>query len=165
MVFHTPGHSAGSIALLLRSEGVLFSGDAVPVQGGIPVYDDVLASVQSIRRLIGIDGIRVMLSSWDEPREGILAYQRMREALAYIQTIHTAVIRTAGGCPGDPVELCRRIAAALGLPPHAATPLLARTFASHLQICDRPKLLIDDDEGPAAGSPAPGKSGDRKLLT
>ena len=36
LVFHTPGHSKGSISLFLHSEGALFSGDAVPVAGDLP---------------------------------------------------------------------------------------------------------------------------------
>lgn len=60
-VLHTPGHSPGSISLLMQSEGVLFSGDAIPVAGGLPVYDDVLASVQSLHRLHRIAGIRLLL--------------------------------------------------------------------------------------------------------
>jgi len=164
IVFHTPGHSPGSISLLLRSEGVLLTGDAVPVTGDIPVYDDVLASVQSIKRLIGIDGIRVLLSAWDEPREGICAYQKMREAFVYLQKIHTAVIRNADLYRTDPLEHCRRTAAALGLPPQAVTPLLARTFAANLQLYDRPQLLIDEEALQPEGPVVEGARSERKLL-
>lgn len=148
VVFHTPGHSQGSLSLLMNREGVLFSGDAVPVPGGIPVYDDVLASVESIKRLAGIDGVRTLLSSWDEPHNGILAYQHLRNSLAYLQQVHTAVIGAAAASPNDLMAICRSTVAALGLPPDAATPLLARTFSAHLPLCSRPRLLIDEDAGP-----------------
>jgi glyoxylase-like metal-dependent hydrolase (beta-lactamase superfamily II) len=143
VMFHTPGHSPGSVSLLLKSEGVLFSGDAVPVPCDLPVYDDVLASVRSIKRLDRIDGITVLLASWDEPREGICAYQRMNEALVYLQTIHDAVIAAAGNETPDPLDLCRKTAAALGLPPQAVTPLLARTFEAHLRARTHTNLLAD----------------------
>ena len=52
-VMHTPGHSAGSISLFLPGNGALFSGDVVPVAGDLPVYDDVVGSVRSIRLLRG----------------------------------------------------------------------------------------------------------------
>jgi glyoxylase-like metal-dependent hydrolase (beta-lactamase superfamily II) len=143
VVFHTPGHSPGSVSLLLKSEGVLFSGDAIPVPGDLPVYDDVLASVRSIKRLDRIDGITALLASWDEPREGICAYQRMNEALVYLQTIHDAVIAAAGNETPDPLDLCRKTAAALRLPPQAVTPLLARTCAAHLRARTHTNLLAD----------------------
>ena len=49
-VFHTPGHSAGSVSLLVQGEGALFCGDAVPVEGDLPVYDDAQESVQSVKK-------------------------------------------------------------------------------------------------------------------
>jgi len=142
IVFHTPGHSPGSISLLLKSDGALFSGDAIPVPGNLPVYDDPTASVQSIRRLDNIDGIKILLSAWDEPREGILVYQRMHEALWFLQRIHEAVIAAAAGTTSpDPMGLCRTVVAVLGLPPQSATPLLARTFSANLRVRDRKNLL------------------------
>ncbi|OPY39065.1 MAG: Hydroxyacylglutathione hydrolase [Methanoregula sp. PtaU1.Bin051] len=145
VIMHTPGHSAGSVSFFLKGEGVLFTGDSVPVPGEIPIYEDILASVESIKRLARTDRIQIMLSSWDRPWEGILAYQRLREALDWLQRIHTTVIRTSCTASYDPVELSRSIAAALGFPPQVVTPLLARTFSSHLRFCNRPQLIIDDD--------------------
>ncbi len=69
LVFHTPGHSKGSISLFLHREGALFSGDAIPVAGEMPIYDDAVESVNSVKRLRGLAGIRVLLSSWDEPTD------------------------------------------------------------------------------------------------
>ena len=74
-VFHTPGHSAGSISLFMSGNGTLFCGDAVPVVGDLPVYYDARQSVQSVTKLRAIRGIRVLLSAWDEPREGDAAYR------------------------------------------------------------------------------------------
>ena len=141
IVFHTPGHSPGSVSLLLRYGGALFSGDAVPVPSDLPVYDDVEQSVQSIRRLNNLDGVAVLLSSWDEPRAGICACQRMNEALAYLQKVHDAVIESAGTGTPDPMDLCRRTAKVLGLPPQAVTPLLARTFAANMRARAHKDLL------------------------
>jgi hydroxyacylglutathione hydrolase len=66
-VTHTPGHSEGSISLWLSAEGALFSGDAIPLPGEMPVYDDPQASVKSIKRLKAIVGIKVLLAAWDQP--------------------------------------------------------------------------------------------------
>lgn len=140
-VFHTPGHSAGSISLFLHSEGALFSGDVIPVAGDLPVYDDALASVRSVQRLRGLTGTNVILSAWDEPRKGEEAYRKMDQALAYLQKIHEAVLASAGAGHSDPLELTRKTAAALGLPPQAVNPLLTRTFEANLRIVDRKNIL------------------------
>ena len=143
LVFHTPGHSEGSISLLLHSEGALFSGDAIPVAGDLPVYDDAAASVQSVKRLRGLNGIRVLLSSWDEPQTGDAVYQQMDKALDYLRKIQKTVLALSAEGITDPIELTKKTAAFLGLPPEAITPLLARTFAANLQLRDQKNLLSD----------------------
>lgn len=140
-VFHTPGHSAGSISLLVQAEGALFCGDAVPVEGDLPVYDDPKESARSIKKLKRIRGIRVLLSSWDDPREGESAYREMDRALAYLQKIHESVITVSADGTSDPMEIAKRAAALLGLPPHGVTPLLARTFAANIRVRDHPDLV------------------------
>lgn len=135
-VFHTPGHSPGSISLFMPDEGALFSGDAIPVPGDLPVYDDALMSVQSIERLRRISGIRHLLSAWDEPRRGREAYRQIDQGTAYLRRIHEAVRACAVSGPSDLMELTRKTAASLGLPPQAVNPLLARTFAANLRVLD-----------------------------
>jgi glyoxylase-like metal-dependent hydrolase (beta-lactamase superfamily II) len=132
-VIHTPGHSPGSISLLLRSEGAIFSGDAVPVYGDLPVYDDAAESVRSVQRLRLVRDIRFLLSAWDEPRNGSGAYDQMGRAAAYLRKIDDAVFRSAAGGTSNIMEFTKRTADALGLPPQAVSPLLARTFAANLR--------------------------------
>jgi len=132
LVYHTPGHSKGSISLFLHREGALFSGDAIPVTGEMPIYDDAVASVKSVKRLRGIAGIRVLLSSWDDPRTGEDAYQQMDRALEYLQKIQKTVLAFSRDGMTDPMDLTRNTVSALGLPPESVNPLLSRTFASIL---------------------------------
>jgi glyoxylase-like metal-dependent hydrolase (beta-lactamase superfamily II) len=143
LVFHTPGHSKGSISLFLHEKGALFSGDAVPVAGDLPVYDDTVASVKSIKRLRGMSSIRVLLSSWDEPRSGDAAYRQMDRALEYLQKIHEAVLASAGDGSPDPIVLAQRTATALGLPPQMVNPLLVSTFTANLKVRNKKNLLTD----------------------
>ena len=140
-VILTPGHADGAISLYCREEGVLFSGDAIPQENDLPIYTDVHASVQSIDRLKSIAGIKYLLASWTDPRADGAAYAMMDEGLAYLQCIHTAVRgAAAGNRAADPRELCRQVVSALGLPEVAVNPLVARSFASHLQMLDRERL-------------------------
>jgi glyoxylase-like metal-dependent hydrolase (beta-lactamase superfamily II) len=140
-VFFTPGHSAGSISLFMHNEGALFSGDAIPIPGEMPVYDDALFSVRSVNKLKTIRGIRVLLSSWDEPRKEGNSYRQMDLALKYLQHIHEVVLDSAGMGNPDLMELTIKSAAILGLPQTAVNPLLARTFAANLRVRDRKNLL------------------------
>lgn len=141
-VFHTPGHSKGSISILLLGYMALFTGDAVPVPGELPIYEDVLASVASVKKLKAVTGVRHLLPSWDEPRKGAMVYQRMDEGLEYLQRIHDAVgtCSQKSGDP-DPGELSECVLKDLGLPPELANPLVARTFAAHLKVRNQKDII------------------------
>lgn len=135
-VIHTPGHSPGSISLWCAEEKTLFSADAIPIPGDMPIYQDILASVQSIRRLRGIAGIELLLAAWDGPRSGSDAYLIMDRGLDYLQQIHEAVLRAAGEMGShaeiDPMKLCRKVIAEMELSPSMINPLVARSFMSSL---------------------------------
>lgn len=141
-VLHTPGHSPGSVSLYLEAEEALFAGDVVPVPGDLPIYVDVPASVASIRRLQEIPGLQMLLSAWDQPRSGSEIGQVLAAGLAQLQKIHETVLDIAGpGKQSDPVELCRQVVGRLGLPPFAANPLVARSFAANLAASGTRNLL------------------------
>ena len=131
-VIHTPGHSAGSISLWCPSEKVLVTGDAVPLPGDMPIFDDYQAAVASIEKL---ERMRTqwLLSAWDEPRQIQQNRKLLRESLNWLESINTAV-HTASKTSGatDHMELCRNVVAELGLPLFAVNPLVARSLMSCL---------------------------------
>lgn len=145
-VVHTPGHSKGSISLFLREVGALFSGDAIPMVRDLPIYEDPVASVKSIKKLLAIEGIDLLLQSWDDPRKGREAYQLMEAGLRHLARIHEAVLRADAydidveSIEGS-MELCRLVFRALGLPEAAANPLVARSFVANWKLRDHQNLL------------------------
>jgi len=143
-VIHTPGHSAGSICLRYEKDRVLFSADAVPIAGDIPIYADIFESVRSLRRLKGLHGVDHLLAAWDKPRQGREAEETIDGGLQTLQRIHSIVTGLAAdGNPGDPMELCRKALAAMGLSPSLANPLIARSFLSSLKVRDMQDLITE----------------------
>jgi hypothetical protein len=121
---------------------VLFSGDSIPLSGDMPIYEDVLDSAKSIQKLKSISGIRVLLSSWDDPQEGGLSYNTMDGSLRYIQRIHEAVIKNHYKDPTpNSMDLCRSTLRELGLPDTMANPLVVRSFQANLKAADHLDLL------------------------
>ena len=146
-VLHTPGHSPGSISLWMPEEGALFSGDAVPLAGEMPIYDDIHLSIRSIQRLRRIKGIKLLLSAWDEPRWGEDAYRIMDQGLDYLQRIHSAVIRAAEKKGSyDPMQICRQTVRELGLPEIMANPLVCRSFLSSLAAEAKKPMEIEKEK-------------------
>jgi hydroxyacylglutathione hydrolase len=132
-VIHTPGHSRGSISLLFKNEKTMISGDALPLPNDLPTYDDIVASVDSIKKLKSIKTIDILLSSWEAPIHGHEQIgKRINDGLYYLRRIHETVLKATGQGKDGLIDLCRFVVSELGLPPAAANPLAARAFASNL---------------------------------
>lgn len=133
-VIHTPGHSKGSISIHIPSERVLITGDAVPIQGDLPIYDDFNGSIHSIEMLMGVEDVELLLASWDEPQKDENVHQRMVEALDYLQNIQEIVEKIApANSSSEPMEFCRIVLKELGLPEHASNPIVSRSFQANLK--------------------------------
>lgn len=90
-VLHTPGHSTGSVTFWIEGEGTLITGDAVISAGDLPIYDDYRQCVASLRRLAAINGVKTLLSSWDEPKRDEAVGKCFQEGLEYLGRINEAV--------------------------------------------------------------------------
>jgi hydroxyacylglutathione hydrolase len=139
-VLHTPGHSKGSVSLLLPEDMALFSGDAIPLTGDAPIYDDAVESARSIKRLKSIAGLKWLLSAWDGPRRGDSIYRTMDEGLRYLQRVHEAVLKTSGTAV-DRAALCRNVLRELGIPGETMNPLAERSVEANLRARERRDLL------------------------
>ena len=136
-VVHTPGHSRGHISLIYKNDGVLISGDCVPVAGGLPIYEDVVSSIKSIKRLGDIKGLKVLLSSWDEPRYGDQIYKALDEGIKYIRNIHSEVIKGKAILHSSDIQVvARQVCGELGLPETALNPIFFKTVEAHLKVSD-----------------------------
>jgi hydroxyacylglutathione hydrolase len=156
-VVHTPGHSQGSMSLHFKQDGVLISGDAVPLRGGLPIYEDVSASVASLEILRRIEGLNVLLSSWDEPRSGESVYALMDDGIAWIRHIDEVIRKERGDAqPPDFTEFGERVMEALGFPPMVLGPM-AGTIRAHLRLITPGSAPSDaGTPGCPAGRPALG---------
>lgn len=134
-VLHTPGHSRGSVALIFENEKAMITGDALPVPNDLPIYEDLVASVHSIKRLKKVKNIELLLSSWEAPIQGCeQIQQRIDDGLLYLRRIHEAVLKAKSEGGEDLMELCRYVVKDLGLPLLVANPLVARSFAANLAV-------------------------------
>lgn len=142
-VLHTPGHSPGSISLLLRGEMALFTGDAVQAPGRVPVFADPSALVRSVQRLKGIPGIAHYLPGHDMPATGDAAYQRLEDSLAHLRRFHAAAKRAASETCGtpDPQDLARRVLSILGIPPTAPMQFVVKSVLADLNATGLDDLL------------------------
>jgi hydroxyacylglutathione hydrolase len=141
-IFHTPGHSKGAISLLYNKDQALFTGDAVPKPGTVPIYEDVATSIESIKKLKQINGLKVLMASWDDPQFGADVYASMDAGLQWFQRIHEAVLaETAGSDALDPKDLCARVLKRLGFPQIPLVPIVVTSIGAHLKLLDKQQLI------------------------
>ena len=141
-IFHTPGHSKGAISLLDHHDMALFTGDAVPKSGTVPIYEDVATSIRSIQKLKQIKGLKVLIASWDDPQFGASVYPSMDAGLQWFQQIHEAVLKeTAGSEDLELKQLSARVLKRLGFPETALVPIIVTSIGAHLKLRDQQQLI------------------------
>lgn len=141
-IIHTPGHSKGSLSLLLEEEKSLLTGDALIFPGDLPIYEDISDCLSSIKTLRQIKNVENLFSSWEPPIHGTESIdKRMEESIAFLQRIHEMVSKIRETAKNmDIMELCQKVVSELGLPPFAANPLVAKAFASSLTAEQNQKI-------------------------
>ncbi len=136
-IMHTPGHCNGHLALFHEEDGVLISGDCIPMPGEMPIYDDPRSLMASLRGLELVEGVKVLLSSWDEPRPGDQKNAIVSRGMTWLICVHREVMQaTRKTGSSDPQVLAPMVIKALELPESSLNPLFFRTIKSHLQIPD-----------------------------
>jgi glyoxylase-like metal-dependent hydrolase (beta-lactamase superfamily II) len=132
-VLETPGHSPGSISFYDEVEEALFTGDAVPAAGTLPIYVDPQASIESIRELQKISPVKYLLSSWHEPISENQIQPIMEAGIRYIQKIDEIMVDLSetmpAGTSGE--ELSLRALERLGIKTNKVLPMVRTTFESH----------------------------------
>lgn len=132
-VLETPGHSLGSISLFFEEEGGLFTGDAIPASGTIPIYVDPETSIRSIQKLKKVSGVKYLLSSWHEPVFGNPIAIAMDEGIRYIKKIDEIVSDLIKTMPPQTSgeELSLRALERLGIKTSKVLPMVRTSFESH----------------------------------
>jgi glyoxylase-like metal-dependent hydrolase (beta-lactamase superfamily II) len=130
-VIATPGHSPGSVSYFIEEQGVLITGDAVPVKGDMPVYDDPVTSIRSIVRLQALRGVHTLSSAWDEPRSGNEVAEVLAAGIQVIQGVHAAVRAATTSPETDAMGFCKEVVQRLKLPAPFVNPMCLRTFLGH----------------------------------
>jgi len=90
-VVNTRGHSAGSLSFLWIERGELFTGDSIPVPGDIPIYVSPKDSIETLKKLLAIDGVKRYLPSWDDVYDQKTGAAMIKKSLDFLMLISDTV--------------------------------------------------------------------------
>lgn len=124
-VLGTPGHSADEMSYLVGRS--LFIGDAVPVQGDIPIFIDEQATRQSLAAIAEVPGVVFYYPAWDSTYTKAVMQEKIAAARRLIDVLKHAVGELDDN--SDLSDLVDRVCSRLQLPMLKANPLFARTIS------------------------------------
>lgn len=134
-VFHSPGHSRGSINILFKEAGFFFTADSIPLKGDIPNYDNFPQLIKTLDDIRSMKGYHTLLSSWNAPLNDKHSIKDLiSEGSAYVNRIDKAVKLNYNQSNLCVNEACKDTLKMIGLPPFLAVPVVDRAFRSHIDF-------------------------------
>ncbi|MGD1059917.1 MAG: MBL fold metallo-hydrolase [Methanomassiliicoccales archaeon] len=136
VAIRTPGHSVASTCYEVVEDDAIISGDAVPLLTEPPIYDDAVASLESVRRLKSRSPEH-LLPSWHVPLHGPDVETHLADGGRAIIRFHEAVMNVLDSEPDlDDEMACAMVLSELGLASGTPNPLALRTFRAHRRALD-----------------------------
>jgi glyoxylase-like metal-dependent hydrolase (beta-lactamase superfamily II) len=90
-VIDSKGHSQGSLSYYWHEQGVLFSGDAIPVQGDIPIFTSLKDSIETLIMLKKVTPVNLLLSAWDDVRQDEEIALILENAIMWLENIQKSI--------------------------------------------------------------------------
>ena len=135
-VIFTPGHSPGSISLFCPQDGSLIVGDAIQPVDGLPLYNDLALTRDSLKRLMNLSGVKRMYLAWvEKPYTGKDIKGAFMTSLDYLDRIDTTVKRVVRELPHDstPENITHEVLIRMGLEPPPVMPMTVESIMTHLR--------------------------------
>ncbi|MGN0485153.1 MAG: MBL fold metallo-hydrolase [Lachnospiraceae bacterium] len=126
-VVGTPGHSCDELSYLLPEEHCIFTGDAIPVRGDIPIWIQKTENRKSLEKLKELTNIDVFYPAWDVAYTQEQAMEKIEDALALMDEMQKQV----DICKNKELsldELVREVCERMQTPFYLKNPLFQRTI-------------------------------------
>ncbi|MCQ4636859.1 MBL fold metallo-hydrolase [Anaerovorax odorimutans] len=130
----TPGHSAGSMSYFFEEEQILFTGDAVPIPGDIPIYTSYRQSMESLDRIDRLQQVHLYCSAWADTWALAEGRKRIAEAREFLKGIHEIVGRVlAKNEDLENAQVFKRVCEKMGIDGLKANPLFRTSIYANIE--------------------------------
>lgn len=134
-VVFTPGHSPGSMCLFCPQDGSLIVGDAIQPVDGLPLYNDLVQTRDSLKRLLNLSGVKRMYLAWvEKPYTGDEIREAIVTSLDYLDRIDVAVTHVMDELlqGSTPENITREVLIRMGLEPPPVMPMTIQSIMTHV---------------------------------
>jgi hydroxyacylglutathione hydrolase len=134
-VIFTPGHSPGSISLFCPQDGSLIVGDAIQPVDSLPLYNDLVWTRESLKRLMNLSGVKKMYLAWvEKPYTGEGIKEAIMMSLDYLDRVDATVKDVVGELSQDasPENITREVLIRMGLEPPPVMPMTIESIMTHV---------------------------------
>jgi len=134
-VIFTPGHSPGSISLFCPQDGSLIVGDAIQPVDSLPLYNDLVRTRDSLKRLMSLSGVKKMYLAWvEKPYTGKEIKETIIASLDYLDRVDAEAKNVVRELPQDakPEDITREVLIRLGLEPPPVMPMTIESIMTHV---------------------------------
>ena len=133
-VIDSRGHSAGSLSFLWIEQGELFTGDSIPVPGEIPIYVSSKDSIETLERLLALDGVKKYLPAWDDVYDKEKGVVKIKKSLDFLLLLNNTVKKVwADSDDKDAEKIYARVCASLKLDHLLQNPLFKTSVYSNIK--------------------------------
>ncbi|WP_215701545.1 MBL fold metallo-hydrolase [Clostridium sp. MCC353] len=101
-VMETSGHSKESLSFYLREAQTLFTGDAIPVRGDIPIFVSHSKSLETLLKLMNLKQVSQFCPAWDHAYDREQGLQAMKDGYEYLEAIRQAAASVMKESPDAP---------------------------------------------------------------
>ncbi|MCO7122710.1 MBL fold metallo-hydrolase [Ihubacter massiliensis] len=130
----TPGHSAGSLSYFFEEEGILFTGDAVPVADETPIYVNYQQSLESLDRIEEMDQVQLYCSAWADVWQAGEGRKRVAEAKDLLAGINKTVGKALEEDESlENTAVFKRVCEAMELDSTKANPLFRTSIYANIE--------------------------------
>ena len=136
-VLTTPGHSVGSISLMVEPDGLCITGDVLISAVGAPFYDDPAAVLASVARLREVQGGGTRLYASHAPTPSLVGAEALDQTVALVGALANGTAQAAAELGrADEDALVRRALDLGGWPASPVMPITRITVRTHLDQRD-----------------------------
>lgn len=128
-VIDASGHSKGSLSYLWMERNILFTGDAVPATGDIPIFVDFKKSMDTLERLKSIYDINFCLPAWDRAYKKNEYKNVINSSIRLLNKINNEV-RCLKGKTNDKDEIFENVCDNLNMSSFKNNPLFKKSVLS-----------------------------------